>query len=187
MIHPRLFVVVLLFLMVATVCARSTGMRMVQAIGYTSVVLSDRNTTNDSSNTGLENREKFDPKRDAAKDIADAFTVARKEGKRILLDVGGEWCIWCHRLDKLFQDNKDLADFLRKHYVVVKVNYSPENHNEKVLSNYPKIKGYPHLFVLDEGGKLLHSQDTGELESGKQHDHDKVMNFLKKWAPQSGS
>jgi hypothetical protein len=33
----------------------------------------------------------FDPKRDAAKDIADAVKVARKQNKRILLDVGGEW------------------------------------------------------------------------------------------------
>ena len=185
--NPHMLVVVLSFLMVATACARLTGKQTVQAIGSTSIVFSDRNTTRDSSNRGPENRDKFDPKRDAAKDIADAVTVAGKEGKRILLDVGGEWCIWCHRLDKLFEDNKDLADFLRKHYVVVKVNYSPENHNERVLSNYPTIKGYPHLFVLDEGGKLLHSQDTGELESGKQHDHDKVLNFLKKWAPPPGS
>ena len=33
----------------------------------------------------------FDPKRDAAKDIANAAKVASKQNKRILLDVGGEW------------------------------------------------------------------------------------------------
>ena len=67
--------------------------------------------------------------------------------------------------------------------LVVKVNFSKENENEKVLSAYPKIEGYPHLFVLDSDGKLLHSQDTGALESGKHHDHDKVLAFLKRWAP----
>jgi hypothetical protein len=64
----------------------------------------------------------------------------------------------------------------------VKVNFSEENKNEKVLSRYPKIEGYPHIFVLEKNGKLLHSQDTGLLESGDHHDHDKVLAFLKKWA-----
>lgn len=127
-------------------------------------------------------RVKFDPDKDAAKDITEATALATKEGKRIILDVGGEWCIWCHKLDRFFQDNKDVSDFLHKKFIVVKINYSKENKNEKVLASYPAIKGYPHLFVLEQDGKLLHSQDTGELESGDHHDRDKVFNFLKKWA-----
>lgn len=129
-----------------------------------------------------EMRVKFDPNRDAANDIAEATALATKEGKRIILDVGGEWCSWCHKLDKLFQDNKDISDFLYKKFIVVKINYSKENKNEKVLASYPAIKGYPHLFVLENDGKLLHSQDTGDLESGDHHDRDKVFKFLKKWA-----
>jgi hypothetical protein len=66
---------------------------------------------------------------------------------------------------------------------MVKVNWSPENKNEAVLSQYPKIPGYPHLFVLDATGKLVRSQDTGELEAGKGHDPEKVRAFLKRWAP----
>jgi thioredoxin-related protein len=124
---------------------------------------------------------KFDPKRDAAKDIRDGIAEAKRTQKRVLLDVGGEWCVWCHRLDTLFATNPDLDEYLHKHFVVVKVNYSDENKNDKVLSRYPKVAGYPHLFVIDAKGKLLHSQDTGLLESGKHHDREKVFAFLKKW------
>jgi thioredoxin-related protein len=127
-------------------------------------------------------RVKFDPKRDAAKDIADAIALAQKTKKRIILDVGGEWCGWCHKLDKFFMENKEAAKILKEKYIVVKVNFSPENKNEAVLSKYPAIKGYPHLFVLDKDGKLLHSQDTGLLETGPDHDPEKVIPFLKKWA-----
>ena len=126
--------------------------------------------------------QKFDPLRDAAADIKAAIAEAARTHRRILLDVGGEWCIWCHRLDSLYASHKDLADFLTTHYVLVKVNYSKENKNETVLSNYPKIPGYPHYFVLDSNGKLLHSQGTGDLESGKGHDPAKVHAFLKEWA-----
>jgi thioredoxin-related protein len=127
-------------------------------------------------------REMFDPKRDAAKDIEKAIKKATKKDKRIMLDVGGEWCPWCHKLDEFFLTNEEAAKILKEKYVVVKINYSEENKNEAVLSKYPEIKGYPHLFVLDKEGKLLHSQDTGELETGDHHDPDKVIPFLKKWA-----
>lgn len=126
-------------------------------------------------------REKFDPKRDAAKDIANAISKATKENKRIILDVGGEWCGWCHKLDEFFATNAEAKKLLKDHYIVVKVNFSPENKNEAVLSKYPEIKGYPHLFVLEKDGKLLHSQDTGLLETGPAHDAAKVIPFLKKW------
>ena len=72
---------------------------------------------------------------------------------------------------------------MQKHFIVVKVNYSKENKNEKFLSKFPAVAGYPHLYVLSSRGKLLRSQDTGALESGDHHDHDKVFAFLKKWAP----
>ena len=68
-------------------------------------------------------------------------------------------------------------------YVWMKVNYSEENENKPFLSAYPGIKGYPHLFVLDADGKLLHSQFTGELEKGKGYDRAKFFDFMKAWAP----
>jgi len=129
---------------------------------------------------------RFDSARDPAKDLKDAVVEAQRTGKRIILDVGGEWCVWCHRLDSLFQRNKDLDEFLRTSFVVVKINFSKENKNEGFLSQFPKIDGYPHLFVLHSDGKLLHSQNTGDLEEGKAHSRERVFAFLKKWSPQPG-
>ncbi len=129
--------------------------------------------------------QKFDPRRDAAQDIRNAIAAAKGSHRRILLDVGGEWCIWCRRLDTLFASHPDIDEFLHRNFVVVKLNWSPENRNVEVLSKYPKIPGYPHFFVLDSDGKLLRSQDTGALESGNHHDPGKVLAFLKRWAPQA--
>ena len=128
-------------------------------------------------------RVKFDPKRDPVKDLEAAVVKAKKENKRILLDVGGEWCGWCKLLDQYFIDKKEIGTYLKQNYVVVKVNYSPENENKPFLSKYPKIEGYPHFFVLDKEGKLLHSQNTGLLEEGKGYSDSKMMEFLQKWAP----
>jgi thioredoxin-related protein len=125
----------------------------------------------------------YDPKRNAETDIKDAVVEARRTGKRVLVDVGGEWCIWCHILDKFFDQNPKLLEYREQNFVMVKINYSPENKNEKVLSRYPKIPGFPHLFILDTKGKLLHSQDTSELEEGRSYNLDKFSAFLRRWAP----
>lgn len=126
---------------------------------------------------------RFDPARDAAADVATAAAQAKAQGKRVLVDVGGEWCAWCHILDRFVDANADVRSLRDAGYVWVKVNWSKENKNEALLSRWPKIQGYPHLFVLDGDGKLLHSQDTGALESGKDYDRAKVVAFLKAWAP----
>ena len=126
-------------------------------------------------------RVKFDPARNAEEDLKNAIEMADSLNKRILLDVGGEWCSWCHLLDYFFLSNRDIHDLLHQTYVVVKINFSEENKNEKFLSGYPKIPGFPHIFILEKNGKLLHSQNTGELESGRGYSRERIIEMLDKW------
>ena len=127
--------------------------------------------------------DKFEPTRDAARDVATAVAAAKAQGKRVLVDVGGEWCAWCHILDRFVAANPDVLAVRDANYVWVKVNWSKENKNEAFLSRWPAVKGYPHFFVLDGEGKLVQSQDTGVLESGRDYDKAKFLAFLTKWAP----
>ena len=126
---------------------------------------------------------KFDPARDPAKDVAAAAEAAKAQGKRVLVDVGGEWCVWCHLMDDFIAANPDVRAALESNYVMVKVNWSPQNKNEAFLSALPAIKGYPHLFVLDGNGKLVHSQDTDVLEEGRGYNKARFLAFLTKYAP----
>lgn len=140
------------------------------------------------SNKVYENeRAKFDPKTNPEKDLQKAIKTAGSLNKRILLDVGGEWCIWCHRVDYFFLKNKDILNLLDDNFIVLKVNYSEDNKNEKFLSKYPKVAGYPHFFILDKDGKILHSQNTGDLEQGKGYSREKMLNFLNEWKIKSKS
>jgi len=126
---------------------------------------------------------RFDPARDPAVDVASAIAAAKAQGKRVMVDVGGEWCAWCHILDRFVADHPDVQSLRDRNYVWVKVNWSKENKNEAFLARWPAVKGYPHLFVLDADGRLLHSQDTGLLESGRSYDPARMVAFLTKWAP----
>lgn len=126
---------------------------------------------------------RFDPARDPVADLEMAKVEAQRGGKRIILDVGGEWCSWCHILDGFIEGDAEIRSFRDANYVWMKVNYSEDNDNAAFLAGYPEIKGYPHLFVLDDNAQLLHSQFTGELEKGKGYDRGKFFAFLKAWAP----
>ena len=127
----------------------------------------------------------YDPARNADQDLRDALTEASRSGKRVLLDVGGEWCSWCHIFDAFFEHNARLLELRNKNFIMLKINVSQKNSNSKFLSHYPSIPGYPHLFVLDANGKLLQSQRTDQLERGSSYDPSKVEAFLNKWAPKS--
>ncbi|HQU82824.1 MAG TPA: thioredoxin family protein, partial [Pyrinomonadaceae bacterium] len=90
-------------------------------------------------------REKFDPTRNASTDLQNAVTKATAENKRIILDIGGEWCVWCRIMDYYLIENKDLGKIVDENFVWLKINMSPENENKEFLAKYPEIQGYPHL------------------------------------------
>jgi thioredoxin-related protein len=125
---------------------------------------------------------KFDPARDADANVAQAVALAHAQGKRVIVDVGGEWCTWCHVMDRFIAAHPDVRALIDAHYVWVKVNVSPENRNEALLSRWPGFTGYPHLFVLDADGTLVHSQNTAVLEAGKGYDEAKFLTLLRRFA-----
>lgn len=129
----------------------------------------------------------FDPTRDSAKDLEAAKVEAKKTNRRILLDVGGNWCSWCRLMDRWFKEHPAVREARDKAFVVVPVNYSPENKNEAFLGQYPKVDGYPHLFVLDADGKLIQDQSTGALEDGHGYSEAAMNAFIAAWGPSASA
>jgi thioredoxin-related protein len=125
----------------------------------------------------------YDPSRDPAADLKTAVAQAQKEHKRILLEVGGEWCPYCRLLNKTIHEDRQLLSRLESNFIVLKVNFSAEVKNEAFLSQYPKIPSYPHLFVLDADGKLLLSQTPDDFMKDDKYVPDRVLAFVEKWGP----
>ncbi len=120
--------------------------------------------------------------RDPAKDLVETLARANAENKRVLLQVGGDWCGWCKLMTNFIESNVAVREMIDKHFLLMKVTWMPDQKNEEFLSQYPAINGYPHLFVLDKDGSLLHSQDTAELEEGKGYNEEVYLKFLTTWA-----
>jgi len=129
----------------------------------------------------------YNPAADAKAEIADAVKQASKQHKNVLLQIGGNWCIWCLRFNDLVTKDSTLNTYLHNNYVVVHVNYSKENKNENVLAElgYPQRFGFPVFVVLDDKGTRLHTQNSEYLEEGKGHSKEKVLEFFKDWSPEA--
>jgi thioredoxin-related protein len=129
----------------------------------------------------------YDPKANVEKDVAVALAKAKKEGKHVLLQIGGNWCVWCYRFHNFLQQDSSLKNILDNNYVVYHLNYSSENKNLDYLKKlgFPQRFGFPVLVILDANGNRLHTQDSGLLEKEKSYDKEKVKNFLTNWSPQA--
>lgn len=127
----------------------------------------------------------YNPRADAAKDVAELLVKAKKEKKHVLLQIGGNWCVWCYRFNAFVQTDTTLKNLVDANYLVYHLNYSPENKNLGYLKKlgYPQRFGFPVMVVLDADGKQLHTQDSGLLEKGNGYDKEKVKSFFINWAP----
>ena len=127
----------------------------------------------------------YNPKADAAKDVAQLLVRAKKENKSLLLQVGGNWCLMCYRLNAFVQTDSTLKKLAADNYLIYHLNYSPENKNGAYLQKLgnPQRYGFPVLVVLDAEGNRLHTQNMAQMLRGNGYDYEKIKAFLSKWGP----
>ncbi len=123
----------------------------------------------------------YDPARDPFADFDSATGLAAKSGKKVLVEVGGNWCSWCHIMEDFLDRNPPVHKALHDTFVLLKVNISDENRNEKFLSYLPEIRGVPHFVVVNSEGKVLGVQNTTHLEQGDSYSSKAFMGFIDRW------
>ena len=160
-------------------------------------VISIAQTTSEADAAKLEAKKKaeaekasyakpYDEAENAEQKIAELVKKAKKENKNIMLQAGGNWCIWCLRFNNFVQTTPELKNLVDENYIYYHLNYSPKNKNEKIFAQYgnPGEKyGYPVFIVLDKTGKMIHTQDSAVLEEGKGYSLEKVKAFFEAWKP----
>lgn len=124
----------------------------------------------------------YDPARNAFADGYAALKLARETNRRVLIEVGGDWCKWCHAMDRYLDRHPEVKQQLHRTFVMLKVNVSEENDNAEFLKVFPAPLGYPHMYVADHKGKLLQSKDTGEFFVNGRYSRQRFLDFFSEWA-----
>jgi len=124
----------------------------------------------------------YDANRNVMQDGRDAIKLAKATNRRILIEVGGNWCKYCHILDRFFNENAEIKKQLHQTFVLLKVNVSDENDNHEFLKVFPRVLGYPHLFVTENNGVLLVSKDISDFYDSGDYSVSKFKAFFKRWS-----
>ena len=132
----------------------------------------------------MKNFKLYKTEENAEQEISRAAKEAKKENKNVLIQIGGNWCIWCARFYDFVAKDSQLDSLMNANFVVYHMNYSKENYNVKLLAKYkyPQRFGFPVFLILDNDGKLIHTQNSWYLEDGqKSYDKEKVKAFFNDW------
>ncbi len=92
----------------------------------------------------------YDEKADADAQVKLAKARAKARGKRLLIDLGGNWCADCRILAGIFE-LPEVKAFIQRHYEVVTVDIGRLNKNQQIAQHYgvAKLQGVPALLVVD--------------------------------------
>ncbi len=90
----------------------------------------------------------------------EGIAEAQKTGKKVLIDVYTTWCVWCKRMDANTYTDDQVASYLSKHYVLVKLNaessapliYKGKPYSEQDLARAFGVSGYPTTVFLKSNG-----------------------------------
>ncbi len=124
----------------------------------------------------------YDDSRDPFKDAVNALALAQRTDRQVLIEIGGNWCGWCKKMDVFLANNPDIYQALHKNYVLLKVNVSNTNNNEAFMKDLPPVLGYPHMYVSTAQGKMILSKDTAELLAGDNYSRAHWLTFLNQWS-----
>lgn len=109
--------------------------------------------------------------------LEEAVALQKKNPKKIMMDMYTNWCGPCKMLDKNTFQNKDVADYVNKHFYAVKFNaegnekvnfngktytnpnYDPAKAHKRnsghELARFFSVQAYPTIVYLAEDGSLL--------------------------------
>jgi hypothetical protein len=124
----------------------------------------------------------YDPQADPFEQYQAAVKEAEVSNKLVLIVAGGDWCRWCHVLNRFVSNNEDVEARLNETFVVMKVYVGPGNYNEMFFSQLPQAYGAPHFWIVSPEREVLASQSTAKLEKGKStYDKASFLAFIDHW------
>ena len=121
-----------------------------------------------------------------------------------IFEVSGHGASWQAYLqahpDATFADfitkDAEISKLVDANFVYIHVDYSPKSFKDnparkklteqtmKRLGN-PGRFGYPVFVVLDQKGRVIHTQDSSYLEEGQGYSKEKVVRFFRNWTTEA--
>jgi thiol:disulfide interchange protein len=138
-------------------------------------------TTTESEPALFSSRHLYSEAADPNADIAAALKKASLEHKRVIVDLGGDWCIDCQVLDIYFHQPPN-DEILQKNFVLVHVWIGHLDQHLDIPARYGMpVDKVPALAVLAPNGDVVYAQRSGEFDRMREMKPATVTEFLNTW------
>jgi thiol:disulfide interchange protein len=126
----------------------------------------------------------YDEHANADAAVAAAFARAQKSHKRVLIDLGGNWCVDCIVLAN-FLKLPEMQRFMEAHYEMATVDVGRFNRNLQIPARFgvtKKLEGVPALLIATPDGKLVNGTDIFAAASAAEMTPKAVAAYLARYA-----
>ncbi len=126
----------------------------------------------------------YDEAANAQTQVASAFARAQKSHKRVLIDLGGNWCGDCIVLAN-FMQLPEMRRFLAAHYEDVFVDVGRFDRNLQIPARFgfkARLKGVPMILVATPDGKLVNGNDVFATADARHMTPQALASYLAKYA-----
>ena len=117
-----------------------------------------------------------------------AFARAKKSGKLVMLDLGGNWCPDCIILANVMR-LPAMAQFMAAHYEFAAVDVGRFDKNLQIPARFgitKRLDGVPTILVATPEGKLVNGGQVFALSNAREMTPQSLAEYLAKWV-RSGS
>jgi len=125
------------------------------------------------------------PQADAHAEIDAALRVAAREGKRVAVVFGSDWCPDCHAFKKAL-GHRLVTPILEPGFVVVHVSVGNRDRNLDIMRSCGMTvgSGIPAVAVLEPDGSVIAAQRDGEFRNASTLlSVAEMVTFFHRWAP----
>ncbi len=127
----------------------------------------------------------YDAKADAGAQIAAARARAARAHKRLLVDLGGNWCLDCRLLAGVI-DLPGVRPFVARHFEIVTVDVGRFDKNMDIPARYGikgRLAGVPAVFVIDpKTDRVLNRGHETALADARSLSPQGLADWLAGWA-----
>lgn len=121
----------------------------------------------------------------AKAEVAAAKARAARSGKRLLIDLGGNWCPDCRILAGVL-DLPQLRGFVAKHFELVTVDVGRFDRNLDIQARYGitgRLEGVPALLIVDpRTDRLINKGRITALADARSMTPQALADWLAQWA-----
>lgn len=127
----------------------------------------------------------YDEQADASAQVDRALAKARRSGKLLLIDMGGNWCGDC-RILAATMEQTELRGFLARHYEVVTVDVGRMDKNLQIPARWgvkDRLEGVPAILIVDPrtNRQLVSRAQVAALADARHMKPQDLADWLAQW------